>query len=113
MKEGKVLFNEQCSICNYEIKHYKKRSELSFDDCSQMDDRYLKKLHVVFEDGQELTGVDAFIYVWKRTDGYMWLAKFTSLPVVYHCAKIAYALIAFLLFWRFKLALAISGNKGK
>jgi hypothetical protein len=43
----------------------------------------------------------------------MWLAKFTSLPVVYHCAKIAYAFIAFLLFWRFKLALAISGNKGK
>ena len=31
-------------------------------------------LHVVFEDGKELSGVDAFIYVWERTNGYNWLA---------------------------------------
>ena len=53
--EGKVLFNEKCSICNFEIKHYKKRSELTFNDCSHMEDKYLKKLHVVFADGKELT----------------------------------------------------------
>jgi hypothetical protein len=41
--------------------------------------------------------------VWKRTDGYAWLAKFTSAPVIYQCAKIAYSCIAFLLFWRFKI----------
>ena len=46
--EGKVLFNEKCSICNFEIKHYKKRSELIFNDCSHMEDKYLKRLHVVF-----------------------------------------------------------------
>ena len=50
MDEGKVLFNEKCSICNFEIKHYKKRSNLIFNDCSHMDDKYLKKLHVVFDD---------------------------------------------------------------
>ena len=42
IKEGKVLFNEKCSICNFEIKHYKKRSELDFKDCSEMGDKYLK-----------------------------------------------------------------------
>ena len=50
--EGKVLFNEKCSICNFEIKHYKKRSELTFNDCSHMEDKYLKRLHVVFADGK-------------------------------------------------------------
>ena len=85
---GKVLFNEKCSICNFEIKHYKKRSDLNFEDCSDMNDKYLKKLHVVFEDGDELIGVDAFIYVWKRTDGYAWLAKFTSAPVIYQLSLI-------------------------
>ena len=63
---GKVLFNEKCSICNFEIKH----SQLTFNDCSHMEDKYLKKLHVVFDDDKELVGVDAFIYIWKRTDGY-------------------------------------------
>ena len=49
---GKVLFNEKCSICNFEIKHYKKRSKLDFIDCSNMEDKYLKKLHVTFADNK-------------------------------------------------------------
>ena len=101
--EGKVLFNEKCSICNFEIKHYKKRSELTFNDCSHMEDKYLKRLHVVFADGKELVGVDAFIYVWNRTKGYKWLGTVVSLPVIKQFALFTYAILAFLLFWRFKL----------
>ena len=82
---GKVLFNEKCSICNFEIKHYKKRSQLTFNDCSHMEDKYLKKLHVVFDDNKELVGVDAFIYIWKRTDGYAWLGRFVGLPIIKQC----------------------------
>jgi hypothetical protein len=41
-----------------------------------MEDKYLKKLHVTFDDGKELVGVDAFIYVWNRTKGYRWLGTF-------------------------------------
>ena len=100
---GKVLFNEKCSICNFEIKHYKKRSQLTFHDCSHMEDKYLKKLHVVFDDDKELVGVDAFIYILKRTDGYGWLGKFIGLPVIKQCAVFAYSVLAFLLFWRFKI----------
>ena len=101
--DGKVLFNEKCSICNFEIKHYKKRSELDFTDCSHMEDKYLKKLHVTFDDGRELVGVDAFIYVWNRTKGYRWLGTLVSLPVIKHLAVFAYSILAFLLFWRFKI----------
>jgi len=43
MNNSKVLYNQKCSICNYEIQHYKKRSSLSFVDCSEMDDKYLKR----------------------------------------------------------------------
>ena len=82
MEKSKVLFNEKCAICNFEIKHYKKRSELQFQDCSAMEDKYLKKLHVVLEDGTELSGVDAFIYVWDRTKGYNWLGNIIR-PVSY------------------------------
>ena len=100
---GKVLFNEKCSICNFEIQHYKKKSILEFSDCSQMDDKYLKKLHVIFADGKELAGVDAFIYVWNRTDGYGWLGKIVSLPLIKQVAIIVYSILAFALYWRFKL----------
>ena len=99
----KVLFNEKCSICNIEIQHYKKRSNVNFVDCSEMDDKYLKKLHVILADGSELVGVDAFIYIWKRTQGYNWLAKLTSLPVIRQIAKCFYSILAFLIDWRFKI----------
>ena len=103
MKKSKVLFNEKCSICNFEIKHYKKRSKLHFEDCSSMNEKYLKKLHVRFENGTEISGVDAFVYVWERTKGYAWIAKIIKLPVIYSLSKIGYAVIAFILFYKYKL----------
>ena len=101
--DGKVLFNEECSICNFEIKHYKKRSKLEYENCSQKGDKYLKALYVEFPDGSEIKGVDAFIYVWSHTKGYGWLAKLVGLPVVFTFAKLLYAILAFILYWRFKL----------
>ena len=100
---GKVLFNEECSICNFEIKHYKKRSQLEYENCSQKGDKYLKALYVEFPDGSEIKGVEAFIYVWSNTKGYNWLAKFVSTPGVFVVAKLVYAFLAFILYWRFKL----------
>ena len=99
----KVLFNEKCSICNIEIQHYMKRSNVKFVDCSEMDDKYLKKLHVSLADGGELVGVDAFIYIWRRTQGYNWLAILISLPVIKQIAKFIYSILAFLIYWRFKI----------
>ena len=59
--EGKVLFNEECSICNFEIKHYKKRSHLEYENCSQKGDKYLKPLYVEFPDASDLKGAVAFM----------------------------------------------------
>ena len=99
---GKVLFNEECSICNFEIKHYKKRSKLEYENCSQKGEKYLKALYVEFPDGSEIKGVEAFIYVWSNTKGYNWLARFVSTPGVFSIAKLVYAFLAFILYWRFK-----------
>ena len=103
MKKSEILFNEKCTICNFEIKHYKQRSELNFVNCSEMGDKYLKRLHVRFEDGKELSGVDGFICIWERTKGYELLAKFVGLPVVKQLSKMAYAILAFLLFYKYKI----------
>jgi len=102
-QDGKVLFNEECSICNFEIKHYKKRSQLEYENCSDKGDKYLKALYVEFPDGSEIKGVEAFVYVWSNTKGYNWLARFVSTPVVFTIAKLVYAFLAFILYWRFKL----------
>ena len=80
-----------------------KRSNVNFVDCSEMDDKYLKKLHVSLADGGELVGVDAFIYIWRRTQGYNWLAILISLPVIKQIAKFIYSILAFLIYWRFKI----------
>ena len=100
--DGVVLFNEECGICNFEINHYKKKSKLRFENCSQLGDKYLKQLHIKFPDNSELVGVDAFIYVWGRTNGYNWLAKIVSLPVIIQLAKISYFFLAYILYWRYK-----------
>jgi len=101
--KGRVLFNEECSICNFEIKHYKKRSLLEYEDCSRKGDKYLKALYVEFPDGSEIKGVEAFIYVWRNTKGYNWLARFVSTRGVFSVAKLVYAFLAFILYWRFKI----------
>lgn len=101
--DGLVLFNEECGICNFEINHYKKRSKLKFQDCSQLGDKYLKQLHVQFPDKTEIVGVDAFIYVWNNVSGFQFLAKIINLPIVYTIAKMTYKVIALLLFYRFKV----------
>ena len=101
--EGKVLFNEECSICNFEIKHYKKRSQLEYENCSQKGDKYRKALYVEFPDGTEIKGVDAFIYVWSNTKGYGWLSKLVRLPIIFTLAKILYAFLAYILYSRFNV----------
>jgi predicted DCC family thiol-disulfide oxidoreductase YuxK len=107
MNKSEVLFNEKCSICNFEIKHYKKRSALLYKDCSEMGDKYLKALHVRFSDGTEISGVDAFIYVWSNTKGYGWLAKLIGTPIIFQISKLLYSFVAMILFWRFKLLIKL------
>ena len=93
--DGVVLFNEECGICNFEINHYKKRSNLKFQDCSQLGDKYLKQLHIRFSDNSELVGVDAFIYVWKNTSGFQFFSWLINLPIIYTIAKMTYKAVSY------------------
>ena len=104
MSKEKILYNQKCSLCNFEINHYKQRSDLNFVDSSQMEDKYLKRLHVVFADDSELSGVDAFLYVWSNTNGYQWLAKIVALPLIKQFSIVLYAVISRIIFWQFKLS---------
>ena len=99
MAKGKILFNENALFVIMKLSIIKKDQILNFEDCSDMNDKYLKKLHVVFEDGDEINWCGCiYLCVWKRTDGYAWLAKFTSAPVIYQCAKITYSCSTFFYF---------------
>ena len=101
--DGVVLFNEECGICNFEINHYKKRSKLRFENCSNLEDKYLKQLHVRFSDNSELVGVDAFIYVWSHTKGFYYLSNIIKFPIIYTISKMIYRVVAVVLFYRFKI----------
>ena len=99
----KVLYNEKCSICAFEINQYKKKSEIEFLDCSKMGNKYLRRLHFISNSNELKVGLDAFIEIWSRSEGYEKLAKFFSLPLIYHFASGAYEVISFILFYRYKL----------
>ena len=101
--EGVVLVNKEGDILNYEINHYKKKSKLKFENCSQLGDKYLKQLHIKFPDNSELVGVDAFIYVWNHTKGFQFLSKVIKVPIIYSISKLVYKVVALILFYRFKI----------
>ena len=70
----KVFFNNSCSICRFEIDHYKKKSDDSFEwiDISNNEDaiaatsksqaELLRRLHVI-DNGQVIGGAKAFLVI--------------------------------------------------
>ena len=74
----RVLFNEDCPICNAEICHYRKYAEtngieLHFDELGETDlslygvskDQGAKRLHVI-SDGKVIHGLPAFQKLWTQ-----------------------------------------------
>ena len=74
----KVLYNEKCPICAFEINQYRKKSEIEFQDCSEMGNKYLRRLHFISNSNELKVGLDAFIEIWSRSEGYEKLAKLTA-----------------------------------
>ena len=73
---AKVYYNEKCSICRLEIKHYKKNcktinwidinsNKLLKDPIQISKKNLIRKLHVVDND-KILIGIDAFIFIWSQ-----------------------------------------------
>jgi predicted DCC family thiol-disulfide oxidoreductase YuxK len=92
MDEPRILYNDTCPVCRFEVTHYaahaaRKGVPLRIDPLAQAGDWGLtpdqaaRALHVVV-DGQMLRGLPAFQAVWDRLPGYRWLARVTRWPVV-------------------------------
>ena len=98
----RVLFNEDCPICNAEICHYRsyaeqKGIELYFDKLGETDlslygvnkDQGAKRLHVI-SDGQVIDGLPAFQKLWAEMPRYKILAIVTNFPIVREIAALVY-----------------------
>ncbi len=106
---NKVLFNNSCSICRFEINHYKKISDNSFEwiditnneEVTRLTSKskkdLLRRLHVI--DGKEvISGAKAFIFIWKKIPKYRMLSKILELKIFFYFFNLSYEIVAFLLY---------------
>lgn len=97
-----VLYNANCPVCRAEIEHYQgyaeaQRLPIAFHDLNADDldrwgvdaDAAAKRLHVR-QDGRVLSGVAAFLALWRAMPRYAWLARIVSLPGLRHAAGLIY-----------------------
>lgn len=98
--DTRVLYNEECPVCRFEIGHYRKQAlaegaALRFDDLSQVAawgltaDQAARRLHVV-HGGKLVSGIPAFQILWARLSGWRWLARITALPGFHQIACALY-----------------------
>jgi predicted DCC family thiol-disulfide oxidoreductase YuxK len=92
--DTRVLFNGDCPVCNFEIRHYEAYSDRSglpirFDDLNSdaladwdiTEDQAARRLYVLHE-GALLSGMPAFRVLWQQMPRYHWLARITGWPVI-------------------------------
>ncbi|NVK45495.1 MAG: DUF393 domain-containing protein [Rhodobacteraceae bacterium] len=97
----KVLYNDQCPVCSFEINHYKGYAErcalpIRFDDLNteaarwSMDADVAAQRLYVEKDGQLLSGMPAFRVLWAQMPRYRWLARVTGWPVIRPLSEFTY-----------------------
>lgn len=97
-----VLYNGACPICAREIAAYRRRAErlgapLRFLDLHAADldewglgpEEARRRLHVRV-DGAVVAGVPAFVALWRRLPGMVWLARLVQAPGVRQAAELIY-----------------------
>ncbi|QJF52410.1 thiol-disulfide oxidoreductase DCC family protein [Roseobacter ponti] len=108
-----VLYNASCPICSREIDHYAALSTtqslpLAFDDLNEPDtlkrwglsrEVAAKRLHVRRE-GVVISGLPAFIAIWREIPRYTWLARVVGAPVIRTAAGAVYDMVLAPLLWR-------------
>lgn len=113
--ETRVLFNDQCPVCSFEINHYaayarSKGLAIAFDDLNGPEraawgideDRAARRLYVL-RDGELTSGIDAFLVLWREMPRYRWLARIVGLPGVRHVASGVYDHVLAPLIYRWHL----------
>ena len=108
----KVYYNESCSICRFEINHYKKFEEKigwvdvtnnksAVDETKKQPKELIRRLHVL-KNAEIYKGIDAFLIVWEELPKYKWLYNLVKTPIIYHISYIAYECLAYLLYLKNK-----------
>ena len=108
----KVFYNNSCSICRFEINHYKKitknidwidiANEKSALNETNLDSKtLLRRLHMI-KNGKLYSGVNAFIQLWLEIPRYKFLGKLLKKPIIYQISWIFYEILALFLFFKNK-----------
>lgn len=108
--ETRVLYNETCPVCRFEIDGYRRKAvaadlPIRFDaldraeDWGLTPDQAARVLHV-WQDGRVLSGLPAFRALWAALPGLRWLARVTGWPLIRPLAALAYGRIAAPLLYR-------------
>ena len=115
MPETKVLYNDNCPVCSFEINHYAayaKRNGLAiqFDDLNGPEraawgldaDTAARRLYVL-KDGELTSGIDAFLVLWQDMPRYRWLARVVGTPGIKQAASVLYDHVMAPLIYRWHL----------
>lgn len=97
-----VIYNGSCPICSREIHMYRDRvaasgGALGFADLNEVDlaaygltpDMAARRLYVM-RGGELISGVDAFLHLWRETPGFGGLARVVGLPGIRQVAGAVY-----------------------
>ena len=97
-----VIYNGSCPICSREIHMYRDRvaasgGALGFADLNEVDlaaygltpDMAARRLYVM-RGGELISGVDAFLHLWRETPGFGGLARLIGLPGIRQVADAVY-----------------------
>ncbi|MDM7932781.1 thiol-disulfide oxidoreductase DCC family protein [Tabrizicola sp.] len=109
-EETRVLYNETCPVCRFEIDAYRRRAladglPIRFDTLDSAaewgltNDQAARQLHV-WQDGRVLSGLAAFRALWLAMPRWRWLASLTGLPILRPLSEWVYARILAPLLYR-------------
>ncbi|WOI55649.1 DUF393 domain-containing protein [Palleronia sp. LCG004] len=89
-----VIYNGRCPICVPEIRSYRRQAEaagidMDFADFNEMsldrfdltEDQAARRLHVV-RDGRLVSGIDAFLVIWRALPRTRWIARLVDRPLL-------------------------------
>jgi predicted DCC family thiol-disulfide oxidoreductase YuxK len=101
-QETRVLYNAQCPVCNFEIKHYAQYSAnmalpLGFDDLNLdalktwnfTEDQAARRLYVLHQ-GALTSGIEGFLVLWAKMPRYRWLVRLVGCPGIKQIASFTY-----------------------
>ena len=101
-KPTRVLYNAQCPVCNFEIKHYERYNSdaelpLGFDDLNSdalanwdlTADQAARRLYV-FHKGALTSGIEGFLVLWAQMPRYRWLGRLVGCPGIKQIACAIY-----------------------